>query len=40
VEAAERRLAQLGQRFIDSVAKDTADDFCENFAGAVAPKMG
>jgi hypothetical protein len=31
------KLAQLGQRLINSAAKKTADDFFENFAKAVAP---
>lgn len=30
------KLAQLGQRLINSAAKKTADDFFTNFAGAVA----
>ena len=34
------KLAQLGQRLINSVAKKTADDFFENFATAVRPKVG
>jgi carbon monoxide dehydrogenase subunit G len=34
------KLAQLGQRLINSAAKKTADDFFENFAAAVAPKGG
>ena len=34
------KLAQLGQRLINSVAKKTADDFFENFAAAVRPKVG
>jgi carbon monoxide dehydrogenase subunit G len=34
------KLAQLGQRLINSAAKKTADDFFERFAGAVAPKPG
>jgi uncharacterized protein len=34
------KLAQLGQRLINSAAKKTADDFFERFAGAVAPKAG
>jgi uncharacterized protein len=33
------KLAQLGQRLINSVAKKTADDFFEKFAAAVTPKM-
>jgi carbon monoxide dehydrogenase subunit G len=33
------KLAQLGQRLINSVAKKTADDFFENFAAAVRPKV-
>ena len=33
------KLAQLGQRLINSAAKKTADDFFANFAAAVAPKM-
>jgi len=32
------KLAQLGQRLINSAAKKTADDFFVNFAAAVAPK--
>jgi carbon monoxide dehydrogenase subunit G len=32
------KLAQLGQRLINSAAKKTADDFFERFAGAVASK--
>jgi uncharacterized protein len=34
------KLAQLGQRLINSVAKKTADDFFENFAASVRPKVG
>jgi uncharacterized protein len=34
------KLAQLGQRLINSVAKKTADDFFGNFAAAVRPKIG
>jgi uncharacterized protein len=34
------KLAQLGQRLINSVAKKTADDFFENFAAAVRPRVG
>ena len=34
------KLAQLGQRLINSAAKKTADDFFENFAAAVRPKVG
>src|SRR5437588_1964435 len=34
------KLAQLGQRLINSAAKKTADDFFEKFAAAVAPKAG
>jgi uncharacterized protein len=34
------KLAQLGQRLINSAAKKTADDFFEKFAGVVAPKTG
>jgi uncharacterized protein len=34
------KLAQLGQRLINSAAKKTADDFFEKFAGVVAPKAG
>ncbi len=30
------KLAQLGQRLINSAAKKTADDFFEKFAAAVA----
>ena len=33
------KLAQLGQRLINSAAKKTADDFFANFAAAVTPKM-
>jgi carbon monoxide dehydrogenase subunit G len=33
------KLAQLGQRLINSVAKKTADDFFGNFAAAVRPKV-
>jgi carbon monoxide dehydrogenase subunit G len=33
------KLAQLGQRLINSAAKKTADDFFGNFAAALAPKM-
>jgi carbon monoxide dehydrogenase subunit G len=33
------KLAQLGQRLINSAAKKTADDFFERFATAVAPKQ-
>jgi carbon monoxide dehydrogenase subunit G len=33
------KLAQLGQRLINSVAKKTADDFFEKFAAAVGPKV-
>jgi uncharacterized protein len=33
------KLAQLGQRLINSVAKKTADDFFENFAAAVRPRV-
>ena len=32
------KLAQLGQRLINSAAKKTADDFFERFAAAVSPK--
>ena len=32
------KLAQLGQRLINSAAKKTADDFFVKFAAAVAPK--
>ena len=32
------KLAQLGQRLINSAAKKTADDFFENFAAAITPK--
>ncbi|MEA2906839.1 MAG: uncharacterized protein QOI12_4226 [Alphaproteobacteria bacterium] len=32
------KLAQLGQRLINSAAKKTADDFFVNFAAAVSPK--
>ena len=32
------KLAQLGQRLINSAAKKTADDFFANFAVAVSPK--
>ena len=32
------KLAQLGQRLINSAAKKTADDFFERFAAAVTPK--
>jgi carbon monoxide dehydrogenase subunit G len=32
------KLAQLGQRLINSAAKKTADDFFAKFASAVAPK--
>ena len=34
------KLAQLGQRLINSAAKKTADDFFVRFAAAVAPKTG
>jgi len=34
------KLAQLGQRLINSVAKKTADDFFGNLAAAVRPKIG
>ena len=34
------KLAQLGQRLINSVAKRTAEDFFGNFAAAVRPKVG
>jgi len=34
------KLAQLGQRLINSAAKKTADDFFEKFAAAVASKAG
>src|SRR2546421_12903422 len=34
------KLAQLRQRLINSAAKKTADDFFENFAAAVTPKLG
>ena len=34
------KLAQLGQRLINSAAKKTADDFFEKFAAEVAPKSG
>jgi carbon monoxide dehydrogenase subunit G len=34
------KLAQLGQRLINSAAKKTADDFFANFAKAVANKPG
>jgi uncharacterized protein len=34
------KLAQLGQRLINSAAKKTADDFFEKFAAAVAAKSG
>ena len=34
------KLAQLGQRLINSAAKKTAGDFFENFAAAVTPKTG
>ena len=30
------KLAQLGQRLINSAAKKTADDFFENFAASIA----
>jgi uncharacterized protein len=33
------KLAQLGQRLINSAAKKTADDFFANFAAAVTPKL-
>ena len=33
------KLAQLGQRLINSAAKKTADDFFGNFAAAVMPKV-
>jgi carbon monoxide dehydrogenase subunit G len=33
------KLAQLGQRLINSAAKKTADDFFERFAAAVVPKQ-
>ncbi len=33
------KLAQLGQRLINSAAKKTADDFIQNFAAAARPKM-
>jgi uncharacterized protein len=33
------KLAQLGQRLINSVAKKTADDFFEKFTAAVTPKI-
>jgi uncharacterized protein len=34
------KLAQLGQRLVNSAAKKTADDFFVNFANAVSPKAG
>ena len=34
------KLAQLGQRLINSAAKKTADDFFERFAQAVTPQAG
>jgi len=34
------KLAQLGQRLINSAAKKTADDFFVKFAAAVAPQAG
>ena len=34
------KLAQLGQRLINSAAKKTADDFFGKFAAAMAPKTG
>src|SRR5262249_5782085 len=34
------KLAQLGQRLINSAAKKTADDFFKNFAVEVVPKAG
>jgi uncharacterized protein len=34
------KLAQLGQRLMNSVAKKTADDFFGNLAAAVRPKIG
>jgi carbon monoxide dehydrogenase subunit G len=34
------KLAQLGQRLINSAAKKTADDFFERFAGAVRAPSG
>jgi carbon monoxide dehydrogenase subunit G len=34
------KLAQLGQRLINSAAKKTADDFFEKFAAEVSPKSG
>jgi carbon monoxide dehydrogenase subunit G len=34
------KLAQLGQRLINSAAKKTADDFFAKFASAVSPKAG
>ena len=34
------KLAQLGQRLINSVAKRTAEDFFGNFAAAVRPNVG
>jgi carbon monoxide dehydrogenase subunit G len=34
------KLAQLGQRLINSAAKKTADDFFEKFSAEVAPKSG
>jgi hypothetical protein len=33
------KLAQLGQRLINSAAKKTADDLFQNFVAAVRPKM-
>ncbi len=34
------KLAQLGQRLVNGVAKKTADDFFQKFAAAVAPPPG
>ena len=34
------KLAQLGQRLVNGVAKKMADDFFEKFAAAVAPPSG
>jgi carbon monoxide dehydrogenase subunit G len=34
------KLAQLGQRLVNSAAKKTADDFFVKFAAAVAPQAG
>jgi uncharacterized protein len=34
------KLAQLGQRLINSAAKKTADDFFEKFRAAVATDSG